>query len=715
MANIRIRDLANTANTSASDDFMALDGLTNGTRKMSAFNPEFGGSIKVGDGATATPSIAFTSASTTGFFRLSATQIGCSFSGALAGYIWAPSANTIRFAGNSQGYFEAASAGALSIVAAGSNQNITLTPSGSGDVRIVGSAFSTLRFYDGATQKGALFFSTVDGALEYNDVANTSVKLYTGAPADSLVLSSSGFLLLGVSNPGNANGRIQLATHTSITGGIGFGTDVQLFRSPSSQLRFSKGASYGIFEVQGASGSYVDFYATNGTTRNGSVGTEQAGTMFVGTRVSADTVVMTNGTAALTINSSQNSVFAGNIAAQGSVASDGVNGNALFGGAKRVIIGYDTTADVGNIAAVHTGTAWKALALQPVSGAVLIGKTSDTGNGRLQFAESTSSQNGIQFGTDTNLYRSAANTLTTGGILRVGGASTGLYLAENTGGNAYVTSGVGTAATGFLLGTSSAIPLRFQINSSVVGRFATSGNLLIGTEVDSSNGRIQLADHTANTGGIGFGADVDLYRSAANTLRTNDSFQAEAVSGTNGASGILGVLNTSGAGVTNSFGVDARILVNNSSGTTTSAIGLRSLARVSNASTVSGLYSMYAQVDNPGGGTIAEAYGLYVGPITVGTTKYSIWTEGSSPSRFGGKVTFSDVTASTTIATGAAQIDGGLGVAGAVNVGTYYGLVDGVTAPATTAGYAKIYVDTADGDLKIKFGDGTIKTIVTDT
>lgn len=41
-------------------------------------------------------------------------------------------------------------------------------------------------------------------------------------------------------------------------------------------------------------------------------------------------------------------------------------------------------------------------------------------------------------------------------------------------------------------------------------------------------------------------------------------------------------------------------------------------------------------------------------------------------------------------------------------------LTDGITAPAATAGKAKIYVDTADGDLKVIFGDGTIKTIVTD-
>jgi len=53
-------------------------------------------------------------------------------------------------------------------------------------------------------------------------------------------------------------------------------------------------------------------------------------------------------------------------------------------------------------------------------------------------------------------------------------------------------------------------------------------------------------------------------------------------------------------------------------------------------------------------------------------------------------------------------------------VGTFEGmgainLADGMTAPGTVAGMAQIYVDTADGDLKVKFGDGTVKTIVVDT
>jgi hypothetical protein len=42
-------------------------------------------------------------------------------------------------------------------------------------------------------------------------------------------------------------------------------------------------------------------------------------------------------------------------------------------------------------------------------------------------------------------------------------------------------------------------------------------------------------------------------------------------------------------------------------------------------------------------------------------------------------------------------------------------IVDGIPSPNTELGWAQIYVDTVDGDLKIRFGDGTVKTIVTDT
>ena len=41
--------------------------------------------------------------------------------------------------------------------------------------------------------------------------------------------------------------------------------------------------------------------------------------------------------------------------------------------------------------------------------------------------------------------------------------------------------------------------------------------------------------------------------------------------------------------------------------------------------------------------------------------------------------------------------------------------IDGITAPAAVVGRAIIYVDSADGDLKIIFGDGFIATIAADS
>lgn len=59
--------------------------------------------------------------------------------------------------------------------------------------------------------------------------------------------------------------------------------------------------------------------------------------------------------------------------------------------------------------------------------------------------------------------------------------------------------------------------------------------------------------------------------------------------------------------------------------------------------------------------------------------------------------------------------DGNQFMRNGVNVSQYLRVKDGVTAPGSNTSSANIYVDTADGDLKIAFSDGTVKTIVTDT
>ena len=50
MADIRINALATTAASTASDDFIAVDGSANGTRKLNAYSPTFGGNLTVSGG-----------------------------------------------------------------------------------------------------------------------------------------------------------------------------------------------------------------------------------------------------------------------------------------------------------------------------------------------------------------------------------------------------------------------------------------------------------------------------------------------------------------------------------------------------------------------------------------------------------------------------------------------------------------------------------------
>jgi hypothetical protein len=52
MADIRINALATTAASTASDDFVAVDGSANGTRKLNAFSPTFGGNLTVSGSGT---------------------------------------------------------------------------------------------------------------------------------------------------------------------------------------------------------------------------------------------------------------------------------------------------------------------------------------------------------------------------------------------------------------------------------------------------------------------------------------------------------------------------------------------------------------------------------------------------------------------------------------------------------------------------------------
>jgi hypothetical protein len=253
----------------------------------------------------------------------------------------------------------------------------------------------------------------------------------------------------------------------------------------------------------------------------------------------------------------------------------------------------------------------------------------------------------------------------------------------------------------------------FGGNATVTGTLTANGNIVAGGNVicgSATNQSVSLAGGTANDGGniIVYGSthasdpNTGRIRIGTTTIALWDSNDFSVASGkglkvlattasTSTSSGALVV--SGGVGVAGAIYAGGLL----SSSATTSLDGLPTAGifggtkRVALGYNTSGDYGFVACADS--GTTWKE---LHLNPL-------------------GGLVKVPQSTASNDAYTGAFVVGGGVGAAGAVNAGTFFGLVDGVTAPATGSGYARIYVDSADGDLKVKFGDGTVKTIATDS
>jgi hypothetical protein len=120
--------------------------------------------------------------------------------------------------------------------------------------------------------------------------------------------SVAGNVLVGTTTDG-ANGKLQLATHTTSAGGIGFGTDTSLYRNGNTSLMVDGGAGGAIFgiAVSGVRKAYLYHNATD------CFFDADAGALNIRTLTSNSIILRTNSTTALTLDSSQNATFAGKI------------------------------------------------------------------------------------------------------------------------------------------------------------------------------------------------------------------------------------------------------------------------------------------------------------------------------------------------------------------------------------------------------------------
>jgi len=219
--------------------------------------------------------------------------------------------------------------GNIQLTAGGTNQNITLTPSGTGVIWARNSTASGR-----PTLPGDLaFFNTTVGAtggIEFQYATTGSgfgIRLVSEAASDGLRVqrrnnsaawtSSSLFratdgafitdlVLLGTPTD-SSNGRLQIATHTTAAGGIGFGTDVNLFRIGNNALALDSTSTNTLLRL-----------CNNGTIV-GTIGSNGANVEIASS--SGELLFNVGATTALTLSNSANAFFAGSATAIGAVSA----------------------------------------------------------------------------------------------------------------------------------------------------------------------------------------------------------------------------------------------------------------------------------------------------------------------------------------------------------------------------------------------------------
>lgn len=258
------------------------------------------------DGTAALPSYTFTSDPDTGFHRSAAGEVGYSANGTRS-FVFSSGGRLYGALAANQ-YLDMPNTGAISLLAAGTNQNITLTPSGTGGVLLntasqgatynrvnIGGGVSTIADTSAKLQLGRFSAGSPYGYIKLGATA-TQLRVTNAADGlDIFVLTNAGNLLLGGLTT-DGTGVLQFPAATNAAGGITFGADTFFYR-----------ASSGVMRLSGTTNSQIEYY--DGATQRGFSGI--SGTTAYMASVSGSLVLRSANTDALTLDSSQNATFAG--------------------------------------------------------------------------------------------------------------------------------------------------------------------------------------------------------------------------------------------------------------------------------------------------------------------------------------------------------------------------------------------------------------------
>ena len=530
-------------------------------------------------------------------------------------------------------------------------QNGTLSVAGTGDSYIMGELGI------GTTSPGTPLDVTKAGGGNYvahfqNTTAATPYTVSIKAPAAAV----GGYPLINITDSAGTSQFLRVDS----TGGVGIGVSPSLARGINLvQAGAKTAADYGqvISNTSTSSTASINKYglyvSSTGTWDGASAvnyglyvdtpsgGTANYAASFAGGNVGIGTATpqeLLNVNGEVSIGAAQAGQANVNLHVFGDNAKAGSAETVAFFGSSDatnplgVAIGHGGSSDYGNIQATTIGLAAKNLILNGAGGNVGIGTTSPGGLGAggsptiLHLSDSGATANDFAL-----LNLSSANVGSGGTIGSLEFGTTGTVAAEKRG--AMILSTL-TAASGT------------NVSGNLVFYTNNAGSITEKLQITSA-GQIQ-APVTGSSAGISIGGDTQLYRSAADILKTDDSFVAatklavgQSALTDNTVVKIAGSTSTAGSGG-GILGVYGGTVTATANGDNTNVI-YTSTTIAKAGFTGLNAYGIWIDANAESGtGTIANAYGLNVVAQTIGTNNYGVkidvastqtlWVNGSTDS-----------------------------------------------------------------------------------
>jgi hypothetical protein len=212
-----------------------------------------------GDGTAAAPSMSLASEAT-GWYKSGVNVLGISIGGTgIANFGIINSG--LRLQSQIGGcYLDLNGAGNIGINAAGSNQSITLSPSGTGNGDFVIANGGIVRMLVGATLFADFGNTTASAGLTINSRGTTNFLLRSNGNTGIAIAPTSGNVLLGGLTT-DLTGVLQFPAATTAAGGITFGTDTNIYRAGAGILATTatslQGATTGNFYISSAAASQL--------------------------------------------------------------------------------------------------------------------------------------------------------------------------------------------------------------------------------------------------------------------------------------------------------------------------------------------------------------------------------------------------------------------------------------------------------------------------